>query len=41
MTILLLVLLLSALHRVPEVRPDLRAAVDEVQVAVADKFLNI
>lgn len=41
MTILLLVLLLSALHRVPEVRPDLRVAVDEVQVAVADKFLNI
>lgn len=42
-TILLLVLLqsaLPALHRVPEVRPDLReTAVDEVQAEVADKLI--
>lgn len=42
MTILLLVLLLSALHRVPEVRPDLReAAVDEARVVAADKLIRI
>jgi hypothetical protein len=42
MTILLLVLLQLALHRVPEVRPDLReAAVDEARVVAADKLIRI